>query len=195
MIKAAFTTLAIVAASSCVASAACFEDVYVPETLSCPTNQEKEFADFTKGGCQFQAGYVTQKEVECPGRWVNIYNQPFSPGPRIPNMSWAAYIGVMLTNHPTHAEHCASVGMKAANLDGQICASSRQRPNAGEGWSTINYVYGTSGGGRQGGTRFKQDYAKLASRMAGRGIEGGYCHTGSYSEFETYMAVAFYCSE
>jgi len=36
------------------ASAACFEDQYVPEQLDCNVNNEQQFADFSKGGCTYK---------------------------------------------------------------------------------------------------------------------------------------------
>jgi hypothetical protein len=176
----------------------CFETKAPTYAMLCDGSSSNS-ADFASG-CRID-DTPTEVEVPCPiGRWVSIYSQPFTPAPNAPtkigdegsiggNASWLPYVPVMLDRHPTHAEVCANAGMRPSSHEGAICASGRQRPTSGDGWSSINYVYGTEGGSRGGGSRFTIDWAKAARK------DGGYCHTGSYKEFEKYMAVAFFCEQ
>lgn len=76
--------------------------------------------------------------VECvpKARWVNIPYGANSSGSQSSFMD--------------HAQICAAVGMKAANLGGKTCASGERRPTLGEKWESINYRYGKKGDGNGG---------------------------------------------
>ena len=171
----------------------CYQTLPPTYKLTCNASGSNS-ADFSTG-CHFD-NQPKQVEIPCtpPGRWVNIYDKPFTPAeqPRWevgqPHISWAPYVPIMPDRHPTREEVCAKAGLIPASHEGMICASGRMRPTTGEGWSSINYVYGIEGGNRGGGSRFTVDWGKMAKK------DLGYCHTGSYKEFEKYMAVAFYCS-
>lgn len=125
------------------AGAACFEEVYVPEVLDCSTNGEKQFADFSKGGCSFTPSRIDTVETECPYTWVNIPQQ--------------TYQASTATAEPTQASVCSAAGLRPASVDGVVCASGYNRvSDIGDNWASINYRYGKSGSNTSGGTQIKQ---------------------------------------
>lgn len=118
-------------AASAYAADKCYEDVPVPATWNCGTTASKS-ADFTTG-CKLEPARVDQKEVECPGQWVNV------------TAPWAS-----------QAVICSRAGLSPAKIDGAICASGFARPTSGTGYNRINYQFGTKGSAGVGGTKMKQ---------------------------------------
>lgn len=60
-----FATLSILAFTAHGVLAACYEDEYVPETVSCEKTADDGFADFQGKGCQIVPSHIKQVEVSC----------------------------------------------------------------------------------------------------------------------------------
>jgi hypothetical protein len=110
----------------------CYEDVYVPEKLSC-AGTDSNNADFAEG-CKVEAAHTDQKEVECSARWVNING-------KMPTQS--------------QAEVCAERGLQPSTINGQRCAAGERRPVTGENYDNINYKFGKWGSTLNGGSTVK----------------------------------------
>lgn len=83
--------------------AACYDEVYVPETVSCSKDNRENFADFSNGGCSVIPAKIQQVEVACPASWIPV---------------------VSMTE--THSQACARVGMAVGNVEGAVCQSREQ---------------------------------------------------------------------
>jgi len=130
----------------------CYDYVSTPASVSC-NNSDSKSADFSLG-CSNTPATTKKVEVPCPeteaGRWVNVKAA-----------TYRVTINGTRSNRPTsipgttHAQVCASVGLKPANLDGNVCAAGERRPMIGGRWEEINYKYGKKGDGNKfdGGDR------------------------------------------
>ena len=137
----------------------CYEDITIPAHMSCDSNAGAS-VDFTTG-CRNVPDTVVQVTVACPpeAEWVNVsqsdrarvgYHTGTTPYGR-----YMAPVGTSTLVHyanPTHSEVCAKVGMIPSDIDGQVCASGKNRPISGENFQYINYIYGTTGAAGRGGT-------------------------------------------
>jgi len=161
----------------------CYEDVVVPASMSCD-GLDSNSADFSSG-CT-STGETTKKvEVPCAvGQWVNVSATTYN-----------ARIKGTRSNPPTsipgvsHAEVCASVGLKPADLDGNVCAAGERRPMVGGLWEAIDYKYGIKGDGNKfdGGNR--PQYLPVKSGCSNRDRDGGGC---SPSESTTFT-LSYFC--
>jgi len=128
----------------------CYDYVSTPASLSCNDSDTKS-ADFSLG-CTSTPATTKKVEVPCPeekGRWVNVKADTFRVTINGTRFNRPAIPGT------THAQVCASVGLKPANLDGNVCAAGERRPMIGGRWEEINYKYGKKGDGNKfdGGNR------------------------------------------
>jgi hypothetical protein len=132
LIAAAF--MALISCSAASAASKCYDDKWVPATVSCDSTGSKS-ADFSSG-CTSDEGHTEQVEVPCNQKWVNV-------SPTENSLSQAAF--------------CQAHDMTAADIDGVVCAAGERRPQTGQNASSINYRYGTWDSdtypGDQGGRR------------------------------------------
>ena len=109
------------------AAETCYKQEVVPSAMSCAGSKSNS-ADFATG-CSFNPATVKQVVVDCPvkpGGWYQVSNGTS----KVP---------------PSHDQFCASIGKKAGNINGQICASGERRPSTGTGHASISYTYGKWG--------------------------------------------------
>lgn len=133
------------AASASIATAAdrCFQEFPSETLLACDGRLTGRSADFA-GDCHPVAQPPIVLEVACPepppGMWVNVTSMG-----------------------ETQAAACARVGLRPANLDGQICASRNNRPSEGAGADAIRYDGGGDGWSDRprGGAKLVQGWAGL----------------------------------
>lgn len=154
MIRSTLLSTLFFAVTASYANATCFEDRYVPEQVICSAQKDGHYADFTKGGCRISPGYITQTEVECPGKWYNVAvdTHKYPTRTRTGTREFYGDYHAVYTPNPaySHAQLCALHGLKPATINGSVCASGRSRPKSGAGVETINYIYGTDSSSRSG---------------------------------------------
>lgn len=140
-----FSALIFVAAAGTAAAEACHRETVVPAHYAC-SSSDSNSADFTSPCARFPDTTVLE-EYPCPETWVSV-SVPTHAGSSV--------------NKPTLAGVCASAGLSPASKDGRICASGTLRPTFGTGWQTINYRYGTfGGGGGAGGSTVSTHVSRL----------------------------------
>ena len=161
------------------AFAACYEPVYIPESLTC-SGKNSNSADFSSP-CTHTLARVEQREIQCPYTWVNT---PDSSG------------------YSTHAATCASAGKTPTSINGQICMSGERRTNEGQNAGGVNFKFGTWGATSVGGRYVDQYYQ--AGGMQRRGNDNyeyvneqrmTYCYTSGQKRDSdsSDIAVAYVC--
>lgn len=137
----------------------CYEDTTIPAHMICDGNVGSS-VDFTTG-CRDIPETVVQTPVACPpeAEWVNVnMSSRTLAGTHTGGIPAGRYMRSRITltlrhySLPTHSQICASAGMVPSDINGQVCASGKNRPITGNNFQNINYWWGTIGAAGSGGT-------------------------------------------
>ncbi|MBN9074579.1 MAG: hypothetical protein J0H34_23830 [Rhizobiales bacterium] len=173
-IKVSILAALALSASTSIATAAdrCFQDVALSAVLTCDgSGAGSRSADFV-AGCKYVPSGWTKMEVACPppppGMWINVTSM-----------------------RETQGAACARVGLRPADLDGQICASGNNKPSEGLGADAIRYDSNGDGWSDKprGGAKVVQGWAGLGPVYKCQSAEG-YVMPPSLS---VSAVAAYYC--